>query len=326
MEAEHPANGPRFAAHLRGFISNFDLETLHDRPRIDGRKTWLTQPHAGTRSWLSTTHRRTLGFLTDTLDDAGLHRAHRDRRRKRFGTRGPDHTRTWCSWTPLMPGNGRLRDLPPPEKNEKNSSRMSPWVFMNGPERKPEHVVQGLVAGGVDYVTKAHHRRRVVGPHPRAPDERPRIAHGTRGSLLDATGRFPPGHRPVRPPCLWCTPKAKQLLAELFPAVAGQGPKPSSRPVIEQIKTAPPTRCKVNRPPPASKSATAASSLSFLSSHRPRRAPLPPRRSHRPAADEQFLQQTLQLTARRSRSPLVISRGKSNREIGENPSHQARVR
>ena len=170
----------------------------------------------------------TLGFLTDTLDDAGF--------TVLIATDGESALALVDQITPdlvlmdaLMPGMDGFetcRRL----KNEKLLSHV-PVVFMTGLS-ETEHVVQGLAAGGVDYVTKPIIVEELLA-RIRVHLTNARIAHGTRVAL-DATGRFLLA-TDSSARLLWCTPKAKQLLAELFPAVAGQGPSLPPA-VIEQIR------------------------------------------------------------------------------------------
>jgi DNA-binding response OmpR family regulator/DNA-binding CsgD family transcriptional regulator len=250
----------------------------------------------------------TLGFLTDTLDGAGF--------TVLIATDGESALALVDQITPdlilmdaLMPGmNGfeTCRRL----KNEKLLSHV-PVVFMTGLS-ETEHVVQGLAAGGVDYVTKPIIVEELLA-RIRVHLTNARIAHGTRVAL-DATGRFllatdQDGR------LLWCTPKAKQLLAELFPAVAGQGTSLPA-PIIEQLK-------QLRQPGAVRSSARSCLEaggrrveLSFLSSIGPDELLF--RLAEMTAGgDEQLLQQTLQLTSREAEVLLWLSRGKSNREMGE---------
>src|SRR5688500_2173607 len=153
----------------------------------------------------------TLGFLTDTLDHAGF--------TVLIATDGDSALDLVDQITPdlvlmdaVMPGmNGfeACRKL----KREKLLSHM-PVIFMTGLS-ETEHVVEGLAAGGVDYVTKPIVIDELLA-RIRVHLANARITQGTRAAL-DATGRFLLA-TDSQGRLLWSTPKAKQLLAELFPA------------------------------------------------------------------------------------------------------------
>src|ERR1700756_1488041 len=153
----------------------------------------------------------TLGLLTDTLDHAGF--------TVLIATDGYSALDLVDQITPdlvlmdaLMPGMDGFetcRRL----KNEKLLSHV-PVVFMTGLS-ETEHVVQGLAAGGVDYVTKPIIVEELLA-RIRVHLKKARIAHGTHVAL-DATGRFLLATDQAGR-LLWCTPKAKQLLSELIPA------------------------------------------------------------------------------------------------------------
>jgi DNA-binding response OmpR family regulator/DNA-binding CsgD family transcriptional regulator len=249
----------------------------------------------------------TLGFLTDTLDHAGY--------TVLIATDGDSALDLVDQITPdlvlmdaVMPGmNGfeTCRRL----KHEKLLSHM-PIIFMTGLSQT-EHVVEGLAAGGVDYVTKPIVVDEMLA-RIRVHLANARIANGTRVAL-DATGRFLLAtDRTGR--FLWCTPKAKQLLAELFPAHSDQSASLPAE-VVQQL-------LQLRREGPKSQARSALEiggrrlEISVLS-------PIGPDEllfrltEVGTTGDEQVLQQTLSLTSRESEVLLWISRGKSNREIGE---------
>lgn len=249
----------------------------------------------------------TLSLLTDTLDQAGF--------TVLIATDGDSALELVDQITPdlvlmdaLMPGIDGFeacRRL----KREKLLSHM-PVIFMTGLS-DTEHVVEGLAAGGVDYVTKPIVVDELLA-RIRVHLANARIAHGTH-AVLDATGRFllatDLGGR-----LLWSTPKARELLAELFPA---QDDQRASLPpaLVEQLMQFP------GAGPKAVGSATMEIGarrleISVLSRIGPdellfRLAEVGTR------GEEQLLQRALSLTTREAEVLLWISRGKSNREIGE---------
>jgi len=247
----------------------------------------------------------TLGFLTDTLDGAGF--------TVLIATDGQSALSLVEQITPdlvlldaLMPGMDGFetcRRL----KGEK-LLRHLPVIFMTGLS-ETEHVVQGLAAGGVDYLTKPIIVDELLA-RIRVHLTNARIAQGTHVAL-DASGRFllaADGAGKL----LWCTPKAKQLLADLLPS-AGQT---SSLPVelTDRLR-----QLGESRTP----SATAEIEMdarrlevTYLSAVGPDELLFRISEVSR-GADELLLRRALSLTSRESEVLRWLSCGKSNREIGE---------
>jgi DNA-binding NarL/FixJ family response regulator len=248
----------------------------------------------------------TLGFLTDTLDHAGF--------TVLIATDGDSALDLVDQITPdlvlmdaVMPGmNGfeACRKL----KREKLLSHL-PVIFMTGLS-ETEHVVEGLAAGGVDYVTKPIVIDELLA-RIRVHLANARITQGTRAAL-DATGRFLLA-TDLNGRLLWSTPKAKQLLAELFPAAADSAGLPPA--IVERLMRLRQEGLSMPR-----RSVIDVGSrrleISVLSRIGPDEL-LFRLTEIGAAAEGQVLQQALQLTSRESEVLLWISRGKANREIGE---------
>jgi DNA-binding response OmpR family regulator/DNA-binding CsgD family transcriptional regulator len=249
----------------------------------------------------------TLGFLTDTLDHAGF--------TVLIATDGESALRLVEQITPdlvlmdaVMPGlNGfeTCRRM----KRDRMLAHL-PVIFMTGLS-ETENVLEGLAAGGVDYVTKPLVVDELLA-RIRVHLSNARVAAGTRAAL-DATGRFLLA-TDARGHLLWCTPKARELLTELFPA---------SRDAEASLPASVVTRLMQLRWERAKEPAR------LLIDARGRKVEITVMSPIGPdellfrltelstTPDEQQLQRVLALTSRESEVLLWISRGKANREIGE---------
>jgi DNA-binding NarL/FixJ family response regulator len=248
----------------------------------------------------------TLGLLTDTLDHAGF--------TVLIATDGASALDLVDQITPdLVLMDAVMPDMDGFEtcrrmKQEKLLAHL-PIVFMTGLS-ETEHVVQGLAAGGVDYVTKPIVIDELLA-RIRVHLNNARIAQGTRAAL-DATGRFllATDHAGR---LLWCTPKAKELLADVYPGAVGHG---AGLPAVvaQQLTQLRHTGTRLTSAPrePGGRRLE----FSFLSSTGPDEL-LFRLTEVSAGGEERVLQATLQLTSREADVLLWISRGKSNREIGE---------
>jgi DNA-binding NarL/FixJ family response regulator len=249
----------------------------------------------------------TLGFLTDTLDHAGF--------TVLIATDGESALRLIEQITPdlvlldaVMPGMGGFETCRRLKRNRLLAHL--PVIFMTG-LTETENVLEGLAAGGVDYVTKPLVVDELLA-RIRVHLANARAAAGTRAAL-DAAGRFLLA-TDRSGQVLWCTPKARQLLAECFPA---QRESSAALPVAlvaqlvqqrgdgGQSQTRLPLEVAGRRLEISMLSPIGPDELLFRLTELGT------------SNDEQHLQQTLSLTTRESEVLLWISRGKANREIGE---------
>ncbi|HEX2585462.1 MAG TPA: response regulator transcription factor [Steroidobacteraceae bacterium] len=247
----------------------------------------------------------TLGFLTDTLDHAGY--------TVLIATDGDSAIELVDQITPdiilmdaMMPGISGFeacRRL----KRDKLLANL-PVIFMTGLS-ETEHVVEGLAAGGVDYVTKPIIVDELLA-RIRVHLTNARMASDTHAAL-DALGRFLLAidqHGKL----LWCTPKAKHLLDELFmtdttaaptlpPHIAAQlmGRENGSNNAPVQIDV---QQRKLE--------------FSLVSSIGPDEYLFRIAEIHT-GNDVERLQKQLALTSREAEILAWISRGKTNRDIGE---------
>ena len=246
-----------------------------------------------------------LSFLTDTLDQAGV--------TVLVATDGMSALALVDQITPdlilmdaMMPGIDGFetcRRL----KQDKQLAHV-PVIFMTGLSES-WHVVKGLEVGGVDYVTKPIVVDELLA-RIRVHLANARLAHGTRAAL-DATGRFllsTDQHGELQ----WCTPRAAQLLSELFSGSDSHGLPPAVAERLRQLR---------QQGADAQDSAFVEVDgrrleFSYIGTTSPseflfRLADVSPGR------EERTLQDALSLTAREADVLVWISRGKANREISE---------
>ena len=245
-----------------------------------------------------------LGFLTDTLDGAGY--------TVLIATDGESALRLVDQITPdlvlldaRMPGiDGfetcrRLKQKPP--------LLHLPVIFMTG-LAETEHVVHGLAAGGVDYVTKPIVVEELLA-RMRVHLTNARVALGP-NAALDAAGRFLLA-TDLAGRIKWCTPKARALLQELWPGDATKLPE-LPEPVLRQMLA---LRHGAGR-------AQCVLDIDGVRLECAMLSPIGPdellfRLSESRAQEEGAVLQQLGVTNRESEVLLWLSRGKSNREIGE---------
>jgi len=208
----------------------------------------------------------------------------------------------------LMPGIGGFETC----KRLKRDKLMAhlPVIFMTGLS-ETEHVLEGLASGGVDYVTKPIVLQELLA-RIRVHLGNARLAHDTHAAL-DASGRFLfATDRAGR--VLWCTPKARQLLSDSGARLSPEPTLPSQ--VIEQLLR---VRHADNHGAARCTFSVAGRRLecSFLSTLGSNELLFRLAEVNHSDADRAILQRSHSLTSREAEVLLWISRGKSNRDIGQ---------
>jgi DNA-binding NarL/FixJ family response regulator len=250
----------------------------------------------------------TLHLLTDTLDQAGF--------TVLIATDGETALHLVDQVTPdlvlmdaRMPGISGFETC----KRLKRDKLLSdlPVIFMTGLSQT-EHVIEGLACGGVDYVTKPIVLDELLA-RIRVHLGNARLAYETRAAL-DASGRFLLAtDRAGR--VLWCTPKARQLLATPSLPTASLGATLPAT-VIEQLlrmrrsEHQAPARCLLDI-------GGRRLECSFLSPLGPDELLFRLAETANTDSDQAILQRAFALTSREAEVLLWISRGKANRDIGE---------
>jgi DNA-binding NarL/FixJ family response regulator len=241
----------------------------------------------------------TLSLLTDTLDQAGF--------TVLIAIDGETALELVDQITPdlvlmdaLMPGISGFETC----KRLKRDKLLAdlPVIFMTGLSQT-EHVVEGLGCGGVDYVTKPLVLEELLA-RIRVHLANARLAHETRAAL-DASGRFLLAtDRAGR--VLWSTPKARELLAG--GALPGASIEQLLR--VRRSQSEAPARCLVDlggrRLECSFMSSLGADELLFRLTE-----------IANTDGDQSILQRAFGVTSREAEVLLWISRGKSNRDIGE---------
>jgi DNA-binding NarL/FixJ family response regulator len=246
-----------------------------------------------------------LGFLTDMLDGAGY--------TVLIATDGESALRLVEQITPdlvlmdaVMPGVDGFEACR--RLKQKPLLAHLPVIFMTGLS-ETEHVLQGLAAGGVDYVSKPIVVEELLA-RMRVHLSNARVAHGP-NAALDAAGRFLLA-TDLQGRVKWCTPKARELLGELSPADPSQAPalpEAMVRQLLALRHESGGAQCLLN--------------VGNLQLECVMLSPIGPdellfRLSESRTTDEQsILQQHLGVTGREAEVLLWLSRGKSNREIGQ---------
>lgn len=252
----------------------------------------------------------TLGMLTETLDNAGL--------TVLVAQEGPKALSLIEHVTPdivlmdaVMPGMDGFETCRR-MKRDKDLVHV-PVIFMTGLS-ETEHIVRGLEAGGVDYVTKPIKLEELVA-RMRVHLANARLANSAR-MALDVAGRFLLAVNPAAK-LLWCTPQSGQRLeaalgrretdgialpAEVIPWLAesqARAARAASKPLVVKGDAAGPSLA-----------------LSYVAQIRPDEFLL--RIVEQDGeSDEMALRRRLGLTAREADVLAWLARGKANRDIGE---------
>lgn len=244
-----------------------------------------------------------LGLLTDMLDGAGY--------TVLIATDGHSALQLVEQITPdlvlmdaVMPGLDGFQTCR--RLKQKGPLTHLPVIFMTG-LAETEHVVEGLAAGGVDYVTKPIVVEELLA-RMRVHLHNARVASGP-NAALDASGRFLLATDPAGR-IQWCTPKARALLDACSPCDPAATPElpPSLLARMLALRHEVGATCTLNlgglQLECAMLGLIGADELLF-------------RLSEKRSADDTTALQGLGLTAREAEVLLWLSRGKTNREIGQ---------
>jgi DNA-binding NarL/FixJ family response regulator len=252
----------------------------------------------------------TLGVLTDAIEEAGM--------TVLVAREGDDALAIVEKVTPdvilmdaVMPGTDGFETC----RRLKQTKALAhvPVIFMTGLSDS-EHIIEGLEAGGVDYVTKPIVPGELLA-RIRVHLANARMAHSARAAL-DVFGRFLLAAS-LDGRILWCTPQAGKLLGAAFKAFDSDGyvlPRGVRDWLAQSAAVGKPTvTSPIDLVPDAS---TTALRLVYVGQVGPDEYLL--RLVEGEAEDDQsVLKQKLSVTEREAEVLLWIARGKSNRDIAE---------
>jgi DNA-binding response OmpR family regulator len=247
----------------------------------------------------------TLGFLTDALEQAGL--------TVLVATDGASSLARLEQVTPdlivldaIMPGIDGFETC----RRIKELKRVAhvPVIFTTALS-ETEHVLQGLKAGGVDYVTKPIVADELVA-RIKVHLANARAAHGAR-TALDAIGRCLMATDDAGM-MLWSTPQAETLLAPFaVPVAPGARLPPELRDGLERMRLAQGVQSNFTLPLGARRI-----EFTYLGETQPKEF-LFRLVEIDPAAREAILRETYAVTAREAEVLIWIAAGKSNRDIAD---------
>ena len=204
---------------------------------------------------------------------------------------------------PVMNGFEACRRL----KRDKRFEHL-PVIFMTGLS-ETEHVVEGLTAGGVDYLSKPIVVEELLA-RIRVHLANALVAHRSQAAL-DSAGRFllsTDGAGRM----IWCTPRVDELLRELFPDWQGDQPPAAVEQRLSRLRRAGP------QDPQSAPMEIGERRLEFTLVSRLDPGEFLFRMTEtQTGAEARLLQERHSLTMREAEVLLWLSRGKPNREISE---------
>jgi len=204
---------------------------------------------------------------------------------------------------PVMNGFEACRRL----KRDKRFEHL-PVIFMTGLS-ETEHVVEGLTAGGVDYLAKPIVVEELLA-RIRVHLANARITHRSQAAL-DSSGRFLLSTDDTGR-MIWCTPRVDELLRELFPGWQGDQPPAAVEQRLSRLRKAGP------QDPQSAPVEVGERRLEFTLISRLEPGEFLFRMTEtQSGADAGLLQKRHGLTLREAEVLLWLSRGKPNREISE---------